>query len=185
MTQRSDFPGQSLEGSPSAPKTTGMTLARFRVRLETEGSDWRHWPDPDERAAAQALLSANPAAQTVWCQAQALDQALAASAPQISPARAGRVLARLEARLDAWQALPGGGRLALSHAGGASPAGRSGLTLPLWPVLGLLMGLGLAGFVSGHSVPFPDHRHAMEGVALAALLTPVSSSVSYLSELDR
>jgi len=60
-----------------------MTLDEFRALLAAHGAEPRRWP-ADRRAAAEALLAADPAARSAWQDEQALDallDALAYAAP--------------------------------------------------------------------------------------------------------
>lgn len=103
-----------------AEKPAGMTLQRFAELVDAYGADARRWPLA-ERAAAQALVAADPAAAALQQQAAMLDAMLDAdvAAPASHTARRA-LMAALPARGPAlatrWQellALLGGWRIAL------------------------------------------------------------------------
>ena len=69
-----------------------MDLDRFNAILEAYGADPARWPDA-ERAEAEALLRANPAAKTAFDRAAELDALIAPAA--IAPAPSEMLTARL------------------------------------------------------------------------------------------
>lgn len=68
-------------------KGQDMTLDEFRALVASHGAEPRRWP-ADRRAAAEALLAADPAALAAWRDEQALDtllDALAYASPAAGP----------------------------------------------------------------------------------------------------
>jgi hypothetical protein len=63
-----------------------MDMSAFRELVETYGADRRRWPD-DRRAAAEALLETDPAAQTLWAEEARFEETLGAwGVPEASDA---------------------------------------------------------------------------------------------------
>ncbi len=71
---------------------TQLNLSDFRDMLDAFGADPRRWP-PDRHAAAQLLLATNADARSMFHEARALDQVLAAGlrAPALDPTIVERV----------------------------------------------------------------------------------------------
>jgi hypothetical protein len=132
-----------------------MELSSFRELVETFGADRRRWP-VDRRAAAEALLEADPAAQALWA-----DEA------------------RFEETLDAW-GVPEASDALREAIFNAAPRARGSLIVSLprgWfgAGIGALMAASCAaGVMAGFLlIAPPEPAETGEAVVWAALSGPV------------
>lgn len=125
-------------------RKSDMDMQRLEVLLDAYGADPARWPAA-ERAAALALLAADPAAQAWLEQARRLDRALDALPP--APAPAGNLAACIRAAAQQRDAGPAAPKPIPVPANSNRPAWR----FPAALVASALFGLWL-GFATG---PFP------------------------------
>jgi anti-sigma factor RsiW len=138
-----------------------MTLARFQHLLDVHGADLARWPQA-QRAAADRLLAADPAAAAALARARALD-ALIAHDPLAADADAGRIMLAMETRR-----LPPQRRRFLWR---RWPTELLDLEfVPAWPRLAALAGVAALGFVIGLSdlAPITAGPNADEGATVVA-----------------
>jgi hypothetical protein len=119
-----------------------MTIEEFERLLLAHGADRAHWPE-HQRAAAEALLTEDPAAGALLAEAARLDATLAAATavPAGDSALASRILAALDGEAPGERVF-GLGRL-LAWAGSTAAAAL------------------IAGFVAGQGLMAPDPARGM------------------------
>lgn len=144
-----------------------MNLSQFRRRLDAQGPDLAHW-GAAERAAAERLVAADPAAQEALRAAQALDALLArvvddAGEPMPGRNSAGSAEARLLARLE--RPLPSQRRTFLAGLWPILLLDRE--FAPSWRRIGALTSAAALGLVAGLLIADParENDRASRGVA--------------------
>jgi len=143
-----------------------MKVSEFRRRTEQYGGDIRRWPVLD-RAPAWALLDTSPQARALLADAAELDRRLDAGAhAAVTDAAVERVLAALDQRTDEDQQIAADMQPERHLCWGS----RAGLPA----TAGLLVAMGLFGFLAGDPVLYLDSSDRMLTLTSAMSLTPYS-----------